>query len=287
MGLGHDRERLPRSPQPRGLALRLAQALRVTGDGGIAARIATLLKLAIQAQGITAASVPPFDEIRFIGIEDTAAPVSAARALWQGGGAERAKHRTPTDAQMGGHGMARPALLPQRPHLLMALDSACPPLGRLPLSGRGRGWDGNSDGAVHHGHPLTTEGIIDGGERRPMRVEHGFKGFHQILEEVKPISDLGGLGCSMARPIGIGSGSVARDDLAPRVGPQPLGQSLGLPVGQQGDRLPAFQIDQDGPIRLACAQGEIVNAQAPRRAVAHERQATDHAEEALPAEWAS
>ena len=60
-----------------------------------------------------------------------------------------------------------------------------------------------------------TDGVIDGCERRPMRVEHLLEGFHQILEQVKPISDLDGLWRSLARPISIGSGSVARDDLYP------------------------------------------------------------------------
>jgi hypothetical protein len=64
-----------------------------------------------------------------------------------------------------------------------------------------------------------------------MCLEYLFEGFHQILEQVKPISDLGGLRRSLARPIGIGSGSVARDDLYPRVGPQPLRQGFGLPIG--------------------------------------------------------
>ena len=120
-----------------------------------------------------------------------------------------------------------------------------------------------------------------------MCVEHGFKGVHQILEQVKPISDLGGLGCPLVRPIGIGSGPIARDDFHPRVGSQPLRQGLGLPIGQQGDRLPAFQIDQHGPRGLACSQGDIVHAQDLWRAVARERQATDHAEEGLAAERAS
>jgi len=127
------------------------------------------------------------------------------------------------------------------------------------------------------GTPLTTDGVIDGCERRPMRVEHLLEGFHQILEQVKPIRDLGGLGCPVARPIGIGSGPIARDDLHPRVGPQPLRQGLGLTIGPQGDRLPAFQIDQHGPIGLAFPQGEIVHAQDLRQALAQERQATDHA----------
>jgi hypothetical protein len=186
---------------------------------------------------------------------------------------------------MGGDGMARPALLLQRPHLSMTLDPACPTPGRLLLSGRSRGWNG--DGAVSQGHLLTTDGIIDGRERLVMCLEHLFEGFHQILQQVKPVGDLGGLRRSLARPIGIGSGSVARDDLYPRVGPQPLRQGLGLTIGQQGDRLPAFQIDQYGPISLAFAQGEIVDAQDPWRAVARERQATDYAEEGLTAERAS
>ena len=85
---------------------------------------------------------------------------------------------------MGGNGMARPALLPQRPHLVMTLDPASPPLDRLLLSGRWRGWDGDRDGPVYQGHPSTTEGVIDGCERRPMRVEHLLEGFHEILEQV-------------------------------------------------------------------------------------------------------
>ena len=120
-----------------------------------------------------------------------------------------------------------------------------------------------------------------------MRVKHLLEDFHQILEQVKPISDLGGLGGPVARPIGIGSGPIARDDRYPRVGLQPLRQGLGLTIGQQGDRLPAFQIDQYGPIGLAFAQDEIVDAQDPWRAVARERQATDDAEEGLTAERAS
>jgi hypothetical protein len=138
-GLGHDRERRPRWPRPRGLALRLAQALPVTSDGGIAPRIAPLLQLAGEAQGITAAGVPPFEEIRLIGVAETAAPVSTARVLWQGDGAEIAKPRTLAEAQIGGNGMARPAVLPQRPHLLMALNPAGPALGCLLLASRWRG----------------------------------------------------------------------------------------------------------------------------------------------------
>jgi hypothetical protein len=113
----------------------------------------------------------------------------------------------------------------------MALDPAGSTLGRLLLSGRGRGWDGDRDGAVHHGPPLTPDGVIDGCERRRMRVEHLLESCHQLLQQVKPLSDLRGLWRSLARAIGIGSSAVARDDLDPRVGPQPLRHGVGLPIG--------------------------------------------------------
>jgi hypothetical protein len=50
-------------------------------------------------------------------------PLSSRPQGRGGGRAERVKHRTRADAQMGGNGMARPSLLTQRPHLLMALDN--------------------------------------------------------------------------------------------------------------------------------------------------------------------
>jgi len=156
VGLGHDREGRPRRPLPRCLALRLAQALRVAGDRGLAATIAALLELAIQAQRLVAAGVPSLQEIRFIGIEDTAAPVTAARALRQGRRAAIAKHRTFADPQMGGNGMARPTLRTQRPHPLMALDPARSALGCLLRSGRWRGWDSDGHGAVSEGHALPA-----------------------------------------------------------------------------------------------------------------------------------
>ena len=96
-----------------------------------------------------------------------------------------------------------------------------------------------------------------------MRVEDLFEGFHQVLEQGKPIGDLGGLWCAVARPVGIGFGPIARQDLHPRVGLKPLRQGCPLPVGQQGHRLPALQIDQDRAIGLAFPQGEIVDTEHP------------------------
>ena len=106
----------------------LGAPLRVARDCRIAPRIATLLDRPRQAQRLAAPGVPPFQERRFIGIEETAATVTTARPLWHGGRAERAKHRPCADAQLGGNGLARPPLCTQRPHLLMVLDPARPTL---------------------------------------------------------------------------------------------------------------------------------------------------------------
>jgi hypothetical protein len=233
------------------------------------------------------AGVPPVQEIGFGGIEDTAPAVTASPALWHGGRTEVAKHRRLADAQLGGDGIARPALLGQGLHLLVALDPAGPPLSCLLLSGRGRRWDRDGDGAVDQGDSLMTEGIVDGGACHPRRVEHLLAGLPQILEQVKSVGDRRGRGCPVARPISIGSGPIPGDDLHPRVGRQPLRQGLSLPVEPQGDRLPAFQIDQDGPTHLVCAQRAIVDAQDPWRAVAREWQAADQAAEALATARAS
>jgi len=116
-----------------------------------------------------------------------------------------------------------------------------------------------------------------------MGVEDLLERFHQILEQVKPIGDLGGLGRSLARTVGLGFGPVARDDLHPRVRPQPLGQGLCLAVGQQGDRLAALEIDQPRAIRLAFAQGEIVDTQDGGGSARRDRQPAEQAQQRVPA----
>ena len=86
--------------------------------------------------------------------------------------------------------MARPSLRTPGLHLLIALDPACPTLGGLLLAGRPRREDGGHR-AVREAHALTAERVIDGIERGTIRVEHLLEDFHQILEQVKAIGDLG------------------------------------------------------------------------------------------------
>jgi hypothetical protein len=97
--------------------------------------MAPRLARAIQVQRITAAGIPPFQEIRLIGIEDSAAPVTAARALRQGRRTEIAKHRTLADAHTGHKGMARLERTPVRG--IMATNGRLSETSRI-VSRRGR-----------------------------------------------------------------------------------------------------------------------------------------------------
>jgi hypothetical protein len=135
VGLGHDGEGGPMPLLAGRLALRLAHALGIASDGGIAPRIATPLELTKQTQSVMTASIPPFQEIGFIGIEDTAAAVTAWSALWQGGRAEIAKHCILADAELGRNGMPRPPSAVQCPHLLVERHPSGPALASLLLPG--------------------------------------------------------------------------------------------------------------------------------------------------------
>jgi hypothetical protein len=129
------------------------------------------------------------------------------------------------NAQVAGHGMPRPSLVVQCPHLLMERHPLRPALSDLGLDRHrsGRWGHGNCDAAVRQGHPLTTDGVIPSFDRVPIRLEHLFKGVQQILQEVKAVGDLDRLGGPVARPIGIGFGSIASHNLHARMRSEPRG----------------------------------------------------------------
>jgi hypothetical protein len=62
-GLRYHCQELAASPLPRCPPLRVAQTLRIARHGGIAPRIALLLELSEEPQGIAATRVPAFEEI--------------------------------------------------------------------------------------------------------------------------------------------------------------------------------------------------------------------------------
>ncbi len=124
--LRHNRQDLPRRAVLPGLALRLAQTLRIAGHGRGAPSIPPPLELPEESQGVTVTRVPAFQEIRFIGGEETAAAISAALALRHRRRAEVAIDGILANPQLLGHGPPGPPLLVEAPELLM--ERQPPPL---------------------------------------------------------------------------------------------------------------------------------------------------------------
>jgi len=117
--LGHGRQGLPRPPRPRGLTLRLAQALGIARHGRVAPSIPTPLELSEEAHGVPVPRVPACQEIRVIGREAAAAAIGSALARGQGLYPEVPKHGILANPQRLGNGPCRPPLLVEGPDLLM------------------------------------------------------------------------------------------------------------------------------------------------------------------------
>jgi hypothetical protein len=94
-----------------------------------------------------------------------------------------------------------------------------------------------------------------------MAIENLGQCFCQVLEQVETVRHLGGLRRTVPGAVGIGFRAIPRDDLYTRVGLEPLRARVALAVREQGDGLAALQINEDGAIRVAFAQGEIVHPQ--------------------------
>lgn len=78
------------------------------------------------------------------------------------------------------------------------------------------------------------------------------------------IRNLDGLGCPLARAVGISAGPVAYDDLDRGMALQPCRQGSARAVGQQINPAPALQIAQDGAVMTALAPSPVIDAEHPR-----------------------
>ena len=123
------------------------------------------------------------------------------------------------------------------------------------------GWHRHGHRAVRPRHRRLVEGRIDGLEGVAMGVKHLIEGFGEVLQQVKAIGDLDRVGGALPGPVRIGSGPIPGDHADAGMGLEPEGEGLGLPIGQEGQRSPPFEIDQHGPIGLALAIGPIVDAE--------------------------
>src|SRR4051812_50010659 len=72
-------------------------------------------------------------------------------------------------------------------------------------------------------------------------------------------------GAPWAGAVGVGAGPIADDDLDRRMIPQPRGQGLALPIGQQLDPAPALEITQDRAGVAALAPGPVIDPEHTRR----------------------
>lgn len=91
------------------------------------------------------------------------------------------------------------------------------------------------------------------------------------------VGDLERRGRADGRGAGILGRAVARDDLDARMATQPRGDGRSRAVGQEVDRAPAIQVDQDRAIGSAFADGPVVKTNDPRWIGGRQREAVDEA----------
>jgi hypothetical protein len=123
------------------------------------------------------------------------------------------------------------------------------------------GWHKHGQRLISQRHGLRAQRGIDGVEDLRMRENHLVQRFAEILEQMKAVRNLDGGRGALACTLSVGLGAVACDHLHSRMLPEPLRQGLGRALRQQGHRLPEFQVHQDGAIRVAFPQGEIVHTE--------------------------
>ena len=117
-----------------------------------------------------------------------------------------------------------------------------------------------------------------------MRVEHLRQGLGEMAQELKAIGDLGGRGGPVTRPVCLGGRAIACDHLDPRMVLEPLRQRGALAVWEERAGLAAFQVHEDGAIRVAFLQRLIIHAQDAGRREVRLRLAVPQAQERVPAD---
>jgi hypothetical protein len=83
----------------------------------------------------------------------------------------------------------------------------------------------------------------------------------QILQQMKAVGHLAGGGRPEACRFRVGLRAVPHDHLDPGMCLKPPGHRRGFPVGEQGQGPPPGEVEQEGAIGMALAQGELVHAE--------------------------
>jgi hypothetical protein len=100
---------------------------------------------------------------------------------------------------------------------------------------------------------------------------------------VKAVGDPDGRGCPLVRAPGVSSRPITRDHFHPRMFPAPRRQGLRGTIREEGGRLAALEIHQDGTITLAFPQGAIVHAEASGTRARWDRQPAEQAQQGATA----
>lgn len=94
-----------------------------------------------------------------------------------------------------------------------------------------------------------------------MDADRLLQGLGEVPPKMPPVRDLFRLRGAGAGALRVGTGPVPADDLHLGVTVQPVGQRRGVPAGQHIERPAGLQVDEEGGVRIALAQREIVHAQ--------------------------
>ena len=225
-GLGHGRQGLACAAMPGRQALGLPQTTGIGRDHPIAARIATLAKVAKQPHGgiarphSSARGDTAYRELSTLSPRSLRrlrpAKVAVRRSRWT------VRRLSPTCCAMAG------AVQPWRCKAQTCVCSACRWAWRCTArccAGRGMvmGWHRHGHRPIRQWYRLLVHQGIDRVECLAVRAEHLVQGFPEILQQMKAVCDLGGCRCPVPCALGIGGRAIARDDLDPWMLPEPLG----------------------------------------------------------------
>jgi hypothetical protein len=117
-----------------------------------------------------------------------------------------------------------------------------------------------------------------------MALEYPESDIAQIMEEVKPVSDLDRIGCALSGTLGVLTTAVATDDCDTGMLQKPCREGLRAPIREEIDGAMALQIDEDTAIDATAPEGKIIHAQDARRRLLGKGEAADLFEQGVAAD---
>lgn len=93
-------------------------------------------------------------------------------------------------------------------------------------------------------------------------VQDSFQHLPEILDQMPAVTNLNRLRRTFRDPLLIGTRPVASDDFNSWMGLQPFSECLSLPILQQINYFPVFQIRQNRSIPVSSAKRKIINTKA-------------------------